>query len=269
MITYVSSIPQTTDTLRTLGLIDKGIAIAKTQRHRTIMDYLDGHLDRDSIIDSTYIAINYMLALGDKEMHKLAIGSTISLDTLTWARTLLDTMAIDNEEDTAFYDWHDLALSLKEDTLTWFALDSTQLSLVQIIATDSTAMKGYAEAVLALLNDSSITRTPEPLPELPSERRGEEEMFEQVASDAIADVVVFPNPFLNDFTIKYALNYEAKELRFEVFDMTGRRIRDALVNNTKQGTIMVDLSPCIGLYMLRVVADGEVVHSNKLICIER
>jgi hypothetical protein len=269
MITYVSSITQATDTLRTLGLIDKGIAIAKTQRHRTIMDYLDGHLDRDSIMDSTYTAVHYMLGLGDKDFYKLAIGTTLSLDTLTWARTLLDTMEVDNAEDTAFFDWHDLALSLKEDTLTWFALDSTQLSLVQTIASDSTSMKGYAEAVLALRSDSSITRTPEALPELPSERRGQEDQNEQPQRATMADVVVFPNPFLNDFTIQYSLNYEAVALSFEVFDMTGRRIRDALVSNTKQGTLTVDLSPCIGFYMLRVIADGEVVHSNKLICLER
>jgi hypothetical protein len=130
-------------------------------------------------------------------------------------------------------------------------------------------MKGYAEAVLALRSDSSITRTPEPLPELPSERRGQEEVNQQLDRSATADVVVYPNPFLNDFNVNYSLNDEAETLRFEVFDMTGRRIRDTTVRNTTQGIVTVDLSPCIGLYMLRVVADGEVVHFNKLICLER
>jgi len=259
---------QAFDTPRTVGQIDRETAVAKTEWHRTVMDYLEGHLDRDSIMDSTYTAVHYMLSLGDKDFYKLAVGTTLSLDTLTWSRTLLDTMTIADTEDSAFYAWHDLALSLREDSLSWFSLDSTQIVMLRSFVSDSTEMSGYADAVLALLGDSSLTRTPQPLPELPSGKLAGEEIPNASESGLSGDFLVYPNPLTTDFSIRYTLNETAKELHFEVFDVTGRRIRETRILNTRSDTKQIDLSPCGGLYLLRVTADGKQVYTSKLICVE-
>lgn len=57
--------------------------------------------------------------------------------------------------------------------------------------------------------------------------------------------------------------------RGRVFDVTGRRIRDSMLKQVEEGKVQIDLTPCSGLYLLRVVADGKQVHSAKLICVER
>jgi hypothetical protein len=216
---------QASDANRTLTVVDREKAVAESIRFRAVNDYLDIFLDKDSIIDSTYTAISYMLGLGDKEFYKLAIGTALTADTVAWARTLLDTMTIEDLEDTAFFDWHDLAIALKEDSLTWFDLDSLQLLTVKAVAADSTQMKGYAEAVLALLGDSSLNRVPEPMPELPSERRGQEDEIQEKAKPALSNsvIAVYPNPFQNSFFVDYRLEKASKNLHFEIFDLTGRK----------------------------------------------
>ena len=262
---------QASDANRTLTVIDREKAVAESARFRAVNDYIEIFLDRDSIVDSTYTAINYMLSVGDKAFYKLAVGTTLGLDTLEWSRNLLDSLDLVNEEDSAFYQLHDLAITLAEDTLTWFGMDTIQYAKIYALSEGATTMKGYAEAVLALLSDSAITRTPEPLPELPSERRGQEEEseMEQRNEYSQAQITVYPNPFNGSFTISYNLPKEAQEIKFEVFDLAGRRIRDSLVRNSQQGKHTIDLSPCGGFYMIRVSADNVQVLSDKLICIQR
>jgi hypothetical protein len=262
---------QASDANRTLTVIDREKAVAESARFRAVNDYIEIFLDRDSIVDSTYTAINYMLSVGDKAFYKLAVGTTLGLDTLEWSRTLLDSLELENEEDSAFYQLHDLAITLAEDTLTWFGMDTIQYAKIYTLSEGATTMKGYAEAVLALHSDSAITRTPEPLPELPSERRGQEEEseMEQRNEYSQAQITVYPNPFNGSFTISYNLPKEAQEIKFEVFDLAGRRIRDSLVRNSQQGKHTIDLSPCGGFYMIRVSADNAQVLSDKLICIQR
>lgn len=168
-------------------------------------------------------------------------------------------------EDTAFYDLHDLAITLREDTLTWFDMDSTQKVLIDELAEGETMMKGYAEAVLALLDDTSLVRIPEEF-EIPSERRGIEEP-ETLWTASSEKVTVYPNPFSNNFELSYALGHEVRELQIEVFDLVGRNVKAMRFGKVQTGQISIGLDECLGLYVLRITADNRQIHQQKLICL--
>jgi len=242
-----------------------------TQRGRAISDLLHSYVDRDSIPDSTHITIHWLAdSLIGKEWKMLAVGTALSLDTLTWARDILENIDLENGEDTAFYELHDLFITLREDTLTWFDMDSTQRSLITGIAEGGTLMHGYAETVLTLLGDTFLTRIPEHY-EPPSAKMGEEEdEDEEVQPPARAveeRVAVYPNPFTNSFNLQYTLAEEAKELHIEVFDLVGRSVKAIQQRDVRSGNLTVDLGECLGIYILRVVADGRQVHQQKIVCL--
>jgi hypothetical protein len=268
---YADSIKaaQSTDAQRTLRVIEREKEIAETDRYHVITAHLQTFIDKDDVSDSTYAMIHYLTdSISGKQWKQLAVGTALSLDTLTWARTLLDSLDLLNAEDTAFYDLHNLAIILREDTLTWLDMDSTQRVLITGLAIGETMMKSYAEAVLALVDDTSLVRFPEEF-DIPSERRGEEETPSTTIVRESERVKVYPNPFSNSFNVQYELVSEAKEVRFEVFDLTGRRLLSETASGVQTGTRVLNLGPCKGFYLLRVTADERTVSSQKLVCIEQ
>lgn len=127
--------------------------------------------------DSTYALIHFLAdSLPDKQWNRVEVGVALKADTTSWARSILDSIPKDNADDSTFYDYYDLAISLKEDTLTWFDVDSTQRSLVDNIASGTSSVKYRAEAVQMLLDDTVYVRIPEQVPQEPSGKwAGEEE----------------------------------------------------------------------------------------------
>jgi hypothetical protein len=246
-------------------VIEREKKIAESERYHVVFDHLQSFLDLDSIPDSTYLMIHYLTdSIVGKQWKQMAVGTALSVDTLTLARTLLEELDLENREDTAFYNLHDLAITLKEDTLTWFEMDSTQQVLIEELASGETMMKNRAEAILAMLEDTSVVRTPEEF-ELPSERRGVEEENEPMSSEMVS---VYPNPFSGNFTIQYKLREKANQIRFEVFDLTGRRIRDAQISGSEEGSQQLMFENCEGFYVLRVTADRRVIRTEKLIAVK-
>jgi hypothetical protein len=264
---YADSIvaAQSSNALRTVRVIEREKKIAESERYHVVFDHLQSFLDLDSIPDSTYLMIHYLTdSIVGKQWKQMAVGTALSVDTLTLARTLLEELDLENREDTAFYNLHDLAITLKEDTLTWFEMDSTQQVLIEELASGETMMKNRAEAILAMLEDTSVVRTPEEF-ELPSERRGVEEENEPMSSEMVS---VYPNPFSGNFTIQYKLREKANQIRFEVFDLTGRRIRDAQISGSEEGSQQLMFENCEGFYVLRVTADRRVIRTEKLIAVK-
>jgi len=265
---------QRTDTLRTLRVIEKEIEIAESERFQLVMQRLDAFVDKDGTPDSTYLMIHWLTdSISGKQWQMLAVGTAIGLDTLEWAKDILTAMDLDNAEDSAFFALHNLSITLRQDTLTWFDMDSTQKALIIGLADGATLMRGYAETVLALLGDTSIMRTPEEF-ELPSAKfDGEEEDEEMPSAPSITKgterIKVYPNPFSNTFSVQYELLSEAKEVRFEVFDLTGRLLLSETASGVQIGTRVLNLGQCKGFYLLRVTADDRRVKSEKLVCIEQ
>ncbi len=243
-------------------------AAVRSDLFETVNDILGLYVEADSIP----ALIHYLTdSLATKEYKKLAVGTALSYDTVSWARNILDNLVLENANDSIFYEFNDLAVSLAEDTLTWFDLNGAQITRMWELAESPFDIAIHAQAVLGLVLDTIFERTPEPFPFEPSGKLGEEETSEGERAVAAREAVVrvYPNPFSNTFNVQYELANEAGEVRFEVFDLTGRSLLLETVNGVQSGVRSLNLGPCKGFYLLRVVADGRTVKSEKLVCIEQ
>ena len=226
---------QQTDSLRTSGLLEKEIIQADKQRSWAIKEMVQHYAASVTVPDSTYAMIHFLAdTLPDKQWNRLAVGVAMDIDTLSWPRNILDSLKLETADDSVFYDYHDLAISLKEDTLTWFGMDSTQHALVNTIADGSSSVKLRAQAVQTLVDDSTYSRLPEQLPYTPSFRLAEEET-ETDSHLSNSKVNVYPNPFNSQFNVAGELENEEARLEFEVFDLTGRLVHTEQLQATKMG----------------------------------
>jgi hypothetical protein len=82
-------------------------------------------------------------------------------------------------------------------------------------------------------------------------------------------VTVFPNPFSNNFNLSYSLPSEAQNLQVEVFDLIGRSVKTVQLENVQNGQMTIELGECLGIYILRMTADGKQVHQQKMVCLSR
>jgi hypothetical protein len=255
---------QLTDTLRTLEVLRREIMKARSDHFEVVNSILGLYVEADSIP----ALISYLVdSLATPEYRRLAVGTALSADTVQWARSILENLDLQNTNDSTFYEFHDLALSLAEDTLTWFSLDSTQLVRMWELAESPFDVAIHAQAVLALVLDIVIERTPEPLPSSHSGKMGEEEGTEARSLTA-QSVRVFPNPFRNSFNVEYVLETDARELRMEVFDLMGKKVKEVVLRNVQSGTVSIDLGQCLGIYVLRIEADRRRVHQQKVVCVQ-
>jgi len=172
--------------------------------------------------------------------------------------------------DSIFYEFNDIAVSLAEDTLPWFALDSVQRSRMWELAESPYDIAIHAQAVLGLVLDTIFERTPEPLPTAPSAKMGEEEpeTEAQPRVPSTQSIKVFPNPFRNSFNVEYVLEADARELRTEVFDLMGKKVKEVVLRNVQSGTVSIDLGQCLGIYLLRMEADSRRIHQQKVVCVQ-
>jgi len=83
------------------------------------------------------------------------------------------------------------------------------------------------------------------------------------------NMIIYPNPFKNSFNVSYMLEKEAGEVRFEVYDLVGRKIITERADKTQSGTVKLNLGECNGIYLLKVFADNKAVHKEKLVCLQR
>ena len=262
---------QSTDSLRTVRAVEREKERAANTRFVAINNIIRSKIDSDSIPDSTYHMIHFLAdTLPEKQWKMAAVDVCISLDTLSWARSILDSIPLVSKSDSAYYDFQDLSLDLAEDTLTWHDMDSTQNALVSKLVSDSTFISNRAQAVQLLLGDSSVQRIPEQIPGNPSWRVSspEQTVDDELSNELVKSFKVYPNPSMNRFNLSWSTEKEAT-FAIEVFDLTGRSILYEQVSNSAKGVQTLDVGECKGLYILRITGDGQMLRSEKLICIER
>ena len=171
--------------------------------------------------------------------------------------------------DAATYDYLDIAVGLRENTDTWFDMDGTQLSKVRGLSLSEFAIAVYAQNVLALIEDSVYNRIPEPIPGGGGKWDENYEPSQQQQENQAKRISIYPNPFNNSFNINYVLEQEAKEVRIEIYDLTGRSILTQKTGRTLSDNITINLGECLGIYLLKLYADDKPVHKEKLICLQR
>jgi hypothetical protein len=261
---------QFNDTIRTLTAISRDMNVVASELFATENNIIRLYAEADSMP----ALVEYLLdSLGSKEYKKYAVGTCLEFDTVQWARTILEDLDLEDANDSAFYDFYNVAVSLAEDTLTWFGMDSLQRATVVALTGTEYDVFVQAQGVLKLVDDSAYTREPEMIPEGSGKWDEDYQQPQQEQQDEetnnLKKVLVYPNPFNNSFTINYTLEQEAKEIRFEVYDLTGRHIMTKKSERSLNGIVKMDLGDCLGIYLLRIIADDRQVHKERLICIQK
>jgi hypothetical protein len=66
----------------------------------------------------------------------------------------------------------------------------------------------------------------------------------------------------------YQFGTTKTEMMVEVFDPLGRSVKRTSTHTTGSGTLAIDLGECLGLYLLRISANGVPLHSQRIICVK-
>ena len=88
-----------------------------------------------------------------------------------------------------------------------------------------------------------------------------------LTEEASVDMSVYPNPFVENTIISYAIPSDSKVL-LEVYDLQGKRLFTAVDENKREGNYQVnlmegDFNVSSGLFLAVLRLDGEVVHSKQ------
>ncbi len=79
---------------------------------------------------------------------------------------------------------------------------------------------------------------------------------------------VYPNPSTGLYTLSYSMDHQAT-LQLSVIDLMGRPVSESVRLNTLSGIRTIDLSSeANGVYMLRIVIDGEHTIQQRLMLVE-
>lgn len=80
------------------------------------------------------LLVLYRDTLAGQGFERELLQVYMSVDSLQWARSYLDTMTLVGADDSLFANYLDLSLTLKEDTLTWQELDSVQVQKLTVLS---------------------------------------------------------------------------------------------------------------------------------------
>jgi hypothetical protein len=263
---------QAYNTLRTVQQIKWEKHVAENKWYDAVGNILKNYAASDTTEEMHDTIFSFLVdTLGTKTFKKLAVGYGLEVGKVTESRTLLDSLNLLNAADSSFYNYYDLAVSLAEDTLTWFSMDSLQKAKLITIAADTIFDEHIlAQSVLSLINDTTYIRTPEPMPGDTGLFKMAEQPPSTIPTEPVASnfFKVFPNPSENNFTFSYKLT-EKCNLTVIVNDLQGRIVFSKRLAETETGELNIDLSPCNGMYILYVTNTLKQIYNHKLVCISR
>ncbi len=75
----------------------------------------------------------------------------------------------------------------------------------------------------------------------------------------------FPNPSREHFTLKYILPANAKTVFLEIYDMQGSIVKKSKLEGKSNQTIVHNDELSNGQFIYRIIADGKVITSDKII----
>ncbi|MDD4175954.1 MAG: T9SS type A sorting domain-containing protein [Bacteroidales bacterium] len=83
-----------------------------------------------------------------------------------------------------------------------------------------------------------------------------------------SNLVISPNPVMNEASISYQLDRQSENVTVQVFDITGKVVREFALNNQSRGnnTFSIDCSQMTsGIYMVSVYALGQSFNSKFIV----
>jgi len=76
------------------------------------------------------------------------------------------------------------------------------------------------------------------------------------------EIMVYPNPTMDFIKLK-TVNYETQNLRYQLYDMNGRLVKENRVEGDETSIVMSNLVPAT--YFLKVMEKNEVIKTFKII----
>ncbi len=266
-----------TDTLRTvegynpysntLRKLEIEMQNAEAEKEELVAEYT-GHFVFN---DSLSYALSFMDSINDgsfKRLHPL-VGTYAAIDSLSKARTLLNGFTPTSQDEDDWKTLTDIHLSLLEDTLTWFQMDSTQDAFILDMA-----YKPYpyslpttlAQNVRRLVYNEDFSDSLNFVIPAEAKLEGNEQPLQQNPTYTYSSKL-YPNPAKDKATLEYQLA-EGEKGELVMMDAMGRKIVsvELLSAYTK---ISIDISAFSqGIYLYRAYTKDRNLSNGKLI-IER
>lgn len=216
-------------------------------------------LNNDSLL------VKVLLEDNSKDAKKLLIPIYVFADSLVKARHYLDdSLALTNYEDSMYYAFYNILLTLAEDTLELEDMDAGQLTLMDSIANADVLVKANAQAVLEIIKGNNYDHDPE---EISSLRMAHQPVKQHVSQSSIV-LENFPNPFSEGTVIKFNAAEKNKSTQIIIEDLLGSRLK---MYNVHVGETKVEITKGVlptGIYLYSLWVDGAKLKSNKMIVLQ-
>jgi len=208
-------------------------------------------------------SVNPNYTLGQRQ--GIRIGAYLTLDSVSFARDVLDSLVLIDRNDTLFATYTDLYLDMIEDTITWLQLDSLQLEKLESLSREESIIQNYALAARALRGDTIYHRYPQ-LEEVVSSRIANSEIQQERKLELRDDIKLYPNPNQGNFNLEI-FSDQRQTISIDIVDITGRLILNKSCNLIENKiTIQIILqSVHPGIYFLRVHNEHGVSLGTKRI----
>ena len=207
----------------------------------------------------------YKDSLANRGFEKELIGAYLTLDSVSIARNVLDSLVLIDRNDTLFATYTDLYLEMIEDTITWLQLDSMQIEKLESLSRVESIIQNYALAARALRGDTIYHRYPQ-LEEVVSSRIANSEIQQERKLELRNDIKLYPNPNQGNFNLEI-YSEQRQTISIDIVDVTGRLILNKSCNLIEnKNVIQIDLQIVHpGIYFVNVYNDQGLSLGTKRI----
>lgn len=199
--------------------------------------------------------------------HATLIFKTVDMNNsnrerLNVAVQALDSLPSTSEDDSLFKAFSSMAISLKQDSLHWFQLNTVQMEELRNLSRIPSSIQNNALSVRLLIGDTLYHHNPDPSPS------GNARLAAPSSSAATqvwesAHVKLMPNPNLGTFQVQILDRFQGN-IQWEMVDLTGRLMLQGQSNQSMFTIQASQLSK--GIYVLKMRApNGSMYKAERVI----
>jgi hypothetical protein len=255
------------DSVSPRDTIDAQIRALFTAAQLELNELLRNYED-SGLVDS----ISYQLSLlADVDSKGRYIHTLIEQSNFTAANLQIWALDVQDEAQADLFDFESMHYALRYAGENWFAVTETQREDLHELATHTTPVALFAEAVLILIGDTMLF----PVPDTTWEEEGEPFMMARLPQNpqhpktkesAIAHLLAYPNPFNNDFEVAYHTGNLQGVTELRIYNLQGLLVKEVALGNVPEGNIRINMATCSpGLYLVQLVNNGSILKTQKLL----
>ena len=210
-------------------------------------------------LDTTQAVIRGALkTAGTETAHRVLAAASYSWGLPDSAFAVLDTMALNNMDDSVFFASYYLLATALDDGRGLLELDSDETDSLLVLAESSVPAAAISQAVLEALELGNYYTMIE---QWPSEKKGADDDAPKRKTDAI---LAYPVPFSDLVVFEFELPEEAHGFLL-VADLTGKELHRVAISSSDSRMNVSSANWPQGFYTARIVCDREVIGTVKLV----